>query len=485
MYLMQTLLLLGSLESSAAWLGNMALVVLMVAGGLGFVIFVHELGHFLVAKLCGVKCEKFYLGFDVGGLKLAKFQWGETEYGIGILPLGGYVKMLGQDDNPSGEAAAIERAKTEPLDPRSYKAQTVPERMAIISAGVIMNLIFAVIFAAIAFRVGVRAQPCILSGTLPGEVAWQADMQPGDEIIQINDRASEPHDDLRWQDLMHAVMLGNPEQGVRFKIKREGVAEPFWITLKPEKSNDRLAPMIGAKGPLSTTLDETPVIPGTPTAKLGFKKSDKIVAIDAQPVQDNAELQKQLARRPNDIIQVTFERPKRDQHDKPLETTESITLDVGPNTLKTLGLVMKMGPITAIQKNSPADDAGLKAGDRIVSIDGQPVGDPLTLPERMRRRAGTPLELLIERMGEDGQEKQLTQSITPREPDWWESSRTPSSPLASTALGIAYRVLTQIQAVEPGSPADQAQLSGKGGPGGRLAAGMEFAQVELIPAPQR
>ncbi|MFM8706430.1 MAG: site-2 protease family protein, partial [Planctomycetia bacterium] len=55
-------------------------VILQVALGLGFVIFVHELGHFLVAKACGVKCEKFFLGFDVGGLKLASFKWGETEY---------------------------------------------------------------------------------------------------------------------------------------------------------------------------------------------------------------------------------------------------------------------------------------------------------------------------------------------------------------------------------------------------------------------
>ena len=80
------------------------MVILKVAVGLGFVIFVHELGHFVVAKLCGVKCEKFYLGFDIAGLKFCKFRWGETEYGIGILPLGGYVKMLGQEDNP-GQAA--------------------------------------------------------------------------------------------------------------------------------------------------------------------------------------------------------------------------------------------------------------------------------------------------------------------------------------------------------------------------------------------
>ena len=87
------------------------MVILKVAVGLGFVIFVHELGHFVVAKLCGVKCEKFYLGFDIAGLKFCKFRWGETEYGIGILPLGGYVKMLGQEDNPAKLREEMERAK--------------------------------------------------------------------------------------------------------------------------------------------------------------------------------------------------------------------------------------------------------------------------------------------------------------------------------------------------------------------------------------
>src|SRR5262245_52251144 len=175
-------------------------VVLGVAGGLGFVIFVHELGHFLVAKACGVKCEKFYLGFDIGGLKLFKLQWGETEYGIGILPLGGYVKMLGQDDNPARAAEERERSlvKTvgstqassngspahsapetatkvdEVLDPRSYMAQSVPKRMAIISAGVIMNVIFAFIMAVIAYRIGVPSTPCTIGGVLPGDPAWQA-----------------------------------------------------------------------------------------------------------------------------------------------------------------------------------------------------------------------------------------------------------------------------------------------------------------------
>ena len=186
-------------------------VILKVGCGLGFVIFVHELGHFLVAKACGVKCEKFYLGFDIYGLKFCKFQWGETEYGIGILPLGGYVKMLGQDDNPARMAEETRRSKLqpvgagvgatsdslgatgsaivsdhapplthgdlpsepvsdphEPYDPRSYMAQSVPKRMAIISAGVIMNVIFAFVMASIAYGLGVKEVPCIVRGVIPG-----------------------------------------------------------------------------------------------------------------------------------------------------------------------------------------------------------------------------------------------------------------------------------------------------------------------------
>src|SRR5688572_30712719 len=151
-----------------AWLGWKVVAWLGVAAGLTFVIFVHELGHFLVAKACGVKCEKFYVGFDFFEFRipftpwkiprsLFKFQWGETEYGIGSLPLGGYVKMLGQDDDPrnaEAEAAKIRagvpseasealahphpghpeeavaatttEGKTILLDPRSYPAKSVP-----------------------------------------------------------------------------------------------------------------------------------------------------------------------------------------------------------------------------------------------------------------------------------------------------------------------------------------------------------------------
>src|SRR5687767_168288 len=150
-------------------------IILKVAIGLGAVIFVHELGHFLVAKACGVKCEKFMIGFDIGGYKLS-WRRGETEYGIGILPLGGYVKMLGQDDDPAHIAEQMQKSQVDArssdavpvtgpsgetyyVDRRSYLAKSVPQRMAIISAGVIMNVIFAFIFAVVAYGLGVPYLP--------------------------------------------------------------------------------------------------------------------------------------------------------------------------------------------------------------------------------------------------------------------------------------------------------------------------------------
>ena len=148
--------LIAAFSLDWSWWGHLAQGII----ALGLVILIHEFGHFAAAKLCGVKVEKFYIGFDPYGLRLCRFRWGETEYGIGAIPLGGYVYMLGQTDNPGKQAEEAERARAaaahgEPVDPeaaavwdpRSYPAQTVPERMLIISAGVILNTITAFLFA--------------------------------------------------------------------------------------------------------------------------------------------------------------------------------------------------------------------------------------------------------------------------------------------------------------------------------------------------
>ncbi len=458
----------------AFWIG-----ILKVAFGLGMVIFVHELGHFVVAKLCGVKCEKFYLGFDIAGLKFCKFTYGETEYGIGILPLGGYVKMLGQEDNPARLREEIERAKQdgdqpeeskedEPkvdikaaeqalYDPRSYLAQSVPRRMAIISAGVIMNLIFAVVMAVVAFMpgMGVKRRPCQVGRLLPGEAAWQENLRVGDTILEVAGRKI-----LKFRDMQEAVSLGDDlEQGVPMVVSRPGVDEPFDVTVLPDSSG--LLPRIGIFSSSTTTLrDKSPaVFPGSVAdqAQPPLEPGDKIVEINGTPVASFAELHTQLALHREQPLQLIVQRT---EGKKPESTsTSEVQIEVPVKRMRRLGLVMGMGPIRAVQKESPAAKAGIQPGDRITAIDGDPVGDPMTLADRLRRRAGETVALTVERESEP---EPLTLEATLREVDWFETLSSDmygaDVPMTAPALGIAFPVLNRVEAVLEDSPAAKAGL---------------------------
>ncbi len=464
-----------------------------VALGLGMVIFVHELGHFAVAKWCGVKCEKFYLGFDIYGLKLLKFQWGETEYGIGILPLGGYVKMLGQDDNPARAAEERERSRlqtasvessessSEALDPRSYMAKSVPQRMAIISAGVVMNVIFAFVLAVVAYGLGVRDIACGVSATVPGEPAWRADLQPGDMFIAIDDSGDRP---LRWNDLMSAVALGNIEQGIDFEVVRPGVEKPFIVHVKPEGNKNRLRPTIGVIPPRTNTLSsDDAVIASTPAAAVGeFLPGDRIVAMNGAPVDSYADFESELQKLIDQPIRFAVERKEKQS-----KSPETVEITVPARPVRTLGLVMKMGKITAVQDDSPAAAAGLKADDFIVSIDGQPPGDPLRLPEELRRRAGQTITLSIRRTVASGEDEKLEKQITLREPKWPEEAELPGTPVSVPALGITYQVLNIVHEAEKDSPAADATLAGEGekAQAAHFSSGDEIVQAEFLLSKQK
>jgi len=489
--------------SSLAELAGTLIVILEVAAALGLVIFVHELGHFAVAKWCGVKCEKFYLGFDIAGLKLFKYQWGETEYGIGILPLGGYVKMLGQDDNPGRAAEERQRSiiadhgepnlddvaetgrvasgqHAEKIDPRSYLAKSVPQRMAIISAGVIMNLIFAFIFAVIAFMMGAPDMACVVSDVRPGEPAWRANIEPGDEIVQINGSTGP----LRWRDLMAAVALGNMEKGVEFTIERPGVEEQLVFNVHPDKVGSRLVPTIGVSSPRTTTLDRKPIVNGDSPAGSNvdqFEQGDKIVAVNGTKVETFPELEAQLLRHVDEEVSLTIERKVGD--DPKADEVKILDVKLPTRPMQTLGLVMTMGEITAIQAKGPAEEAGLRPGDKIVSIDGAEPGDPLRLPDQLRVRAGETVKLVVERPKGSGSET-IEKEITLRDRPWPEESSFDSNPVSVPSLGLTYKVLAKVREIVSDSPAAKAELTKDGEPATQksFAPGDEIvaASLELV-----
>jgi regulator of sigma E protease len=444
-----------------AWFIENWWVVLQVAGGLGFVIFVHELGHFLVAKACGVKCEKFFLGFDIGGLKLASMKWGETEYGIGVLPLGGYVKMLGQEDNPAAAASEAQRARlsgdlpAEPLDsphpawdPRSYPAQSVPKRMAIISAGVIMNVIFAVLMAALAYGIGVREMTCAVSSVRTGGAAWRAGLRTGDEIVAIGGRK-----DPIFNDLRHGVTVGSVARGIEFTVRRPTDGSERAVVLKPD--TDLGAPTIGVTSPYSLTLPAKirPGIAGAAAlATPALEGGDTIRAVDGTPVKTYADLLALLTAKANSAVTLTVDRPAADGG-KGAPATVSIELPAQRRLVT--GMVMTPLLIKAVQDDSPAAAAGIRPGERLTAIDGQPVGDPFTLDDRLRSRVGETISATL--AGESGTTR--TVEMSPRAVTWRDDETAGiGSPLSIAALGLAIPVDSRVAAVDAGSPADRAGI---------------------------
>ncbi|NIP87274.1 MAG: PDZ domain-containing protein, partial [Planctomycetales bacterium] len=443
------LMLIAAWYSPANWP-----YIAMALLALGFVIFVHELGHFLVAKLCGVKCEKFFVGFDVP-LKLGwgkyaislpsalwRKTWGETEYGIGIIPLGGYVKMLGQDDNPGRQAEMMRKAHQQAetgggdatvqpveenfiLDPRSYMAQTVPERMAIISAGVVMNLIFALLFATIAFGIGTTYTRCLVGYVTPGQAAWYNNVRPGDDIVKIGNI-----ENPRFKDMRQEVILGNPAQGIPLVIRRQddqGQDVDLDLVLKPRA--DSVArykvPILGVSPTSTLQLDGREFTrPQSPAAAIAdlLEGGETLVAVDGQPVDSFATYMALLAMTADQQIAMTFSR-QADNNRRPggpVAAIERVTVNVQPHRLRRFGLVMASSPITAVQPGSPAAEAGIEVDDQLVAIDGQPVGDPLDLPETFRRKAGQAVQVDLLRPAAEGQEKQQLQVVvTPRQPQWY------------------------------------------------------------------
>lgn len=239
--------------------------VLSFLVALGILIFVHEFGHFIVARKLGIGVLKFSFGF---GPKLFGVTRGETEYLVSAIPFGGYVKMIGEGD--ADEVSPEDRA-------RSFHHKPVWVRMAVVVAGPLGNLLFAVFAFWIFFIVGAPALTARVSVD-PGGPAEKAGIASGDRVVAVDKAPVEDYDGL--DSAIRKAGIGKP---VVLTVERDGARREVTVTTVPEETRnvfgepDR-APGVGI-GPVALPRIGD-VVPGSPAAKAGLKKDDLVLSID-------------------------------------------------------------------------------------------------------------------------------------------------------------------------------------------------------------
>ena len=256
----------------------------------GLMVVVHEFGHFAVAKLCKVRVEAFSFGF---GPRLIGFKYGETDYKICLLPLGGYVKMTGETADQIQNGATEEEAKMNPdYDPGSFLNHPRWQRVLIGLAGPFANFVLALVLMFFYFGFINEVPASEVSTTTvewvtPGSAAAQAGFKTGDQIQHFG-----KYDNPEWEKVYTSLKL-NSGQVVPVTVERDGQSLSFPFTVPTSAKEDDFDPRSDAgllaqyvTGP----IDVLEVQPGTPADKAGLRAKDKIVSVDGHPFHSVASL---------------------------------------------------------------------------------------------------------------------------------------------------------------------------------------------------
>jgi regulator of sigma E protease len=261
---------------------------------IGILVFIHELGHFLAAKLCGMRVERFSIGFPP---RLVSKKIGETEYTIALIPLGGYVKISGMID----ESMDTE-FKDKPPQPWEYRAKPLYQRMFVISAGVIMNAALAVlIFWGINFTQGKYVEDTTEIGyVVPETPAYEAGLQPGDRILSINNRQIE-----HWGDITRIVNAEALGRGLNFVVERDGSRES--LALPAERNISSPAQNFGLVQ-THTRAVVTFVESGYPAEEIGMEAGDRFLTINGEEITNEQQVISLISAHPGTEIHIEWTR---------------------------------------------------------------------------------------------------------------------------------------------------------------------------------
>ncbi len=412
------------LPGVAGTLANLAVIVV----GFGAIIFVHELGHFLAAKWAGIRVLAFSMGM---GPVLVSYRKGmgwrkgssepdyrrlladgaatdgisPTEYRLSALPLGGYVKMLGQEDaNPGAVSEA----------PDSYQNRPVWKRMVVICAGVVMNVIAAAVLFVVVFMVGLKVQPPVVgyvadaSPAAVAEPVGRDDVGPGllpeDRVLQVGDREMRS-----FTEVVTEVAMSGRREPVRLLVERPGLGEPieFVATARPDQATGLLD--LGIAPPSSPVLarwEETEL--RDRVARMaglgGVAPGDRLVRVGGQAAARPDALVHAAERSGGTPFEAVFVSP--DGAERGVTLTPERGLQAGEVVVRgeRVGVEHVLGllPLIRVSPDSPAEMTrqGLEPGDVLVRIGEM---DAPSMPMAMgliRAHAGQALQLEVLRGGE-------------------------------------------------------------------------------------
>lgn len=358
---------------------------------IGPLIFFHELGHFIAARAFGVGVVRFSIGF---GPRLFGFTRKGTEFVIGALPLGGYVRMVGMEP---GEAAQLPERERK----RALWAKPIWQRFIIVLAGPLANLILPLpIF--IAVYAAQDGRPPARVGTVIDDMpADRAGLLPGDRIVSIDGES------VRYFDQLQDLIGDAADREIEVTVERQG--EELTVAMRPELIRDRdrwvglraiERPVIGIRlpimGPLVYVSD-----PRGPAAQAGLMTFDRVVQVNGQPVRSYLALQQRIREARGQPLQLLVMRPRPLGEQIGalfLEDPVELTLVPGADAERT-GMEPASTVVYSVQPGSPADEAGLRRGDKIISVGGRSYNVFSTLLNELIESPGTTFDVVYLRDG--------------------------------------------------------------------------------------
>ena len=362
---------------------------------LGFLIFIHELGHFYAAKRCGIKVNAFSLGF---GPKLIGFQREETEYKICLLPFGGYVQMEGE--NPYEQTGA----------PGEFGSAPVGNRASVIAAGPVVNLLFGVLVYWLVFATGINSDSARLIGGLTGQtlgvkepiqVGWIAEdgagatggLMPGDTILSVNG------DPVTHWVVFHTRILTSADRELEIVVERDGVNQTLFVT------PDAMSSVRGDMGIIKVSAKDKTVVrnvtDGSLAAQAGVQANDLIESINGEPIYNVPYFGYGVWHPSTDWSaekrQVLYERIN--------ENEQSVTLGIrrGDEPLR-IEMPVHWNVVANVQDGSIAQDAGIQDGDVLLTLNGETI-DNAMLYSQLNAMANQSIEIGLIR---DGNLREIT-----------------------------------------------------------------------------